>query len=69
MKQYDSVIVGPVSLDINIDCERMNAYRLPAENRNNKITGTFPTIASGTNTVTVSGSVTDATIVPRYYTI
>lgn len=21
MKQYDSVIVGPVSLDINIDCE------------------------------------------------
>ena len=62
-------IVANVTDHINIDCERMNAYRLPAENRNNKITGTFPTIASGTNTVTVSGSVTDATIVPRYYTI
>ena len=62
-------IVANVTDYINIDCERMNAYRLPAENKNNKITGTFPTIASGTNTVTVSGSVTDATIVPRYYTI
>ena len=62
-------IVANVADYINIDCERMNAYRLPSENKNDKITGTFPTIAPGVNAVGVSGSVTKATIVPRYFTI
>lgn len=62
-------ITATVADYINIDCDRLNAYRLPAENMNNKITGTFPTIAPGVNNVSITGTVTAATIKPRFYTI
>ena len=54
---------------INIDCDRMDAYRLTSENRNDKISGTFPSIVSGQNTIAITGSVTKVTIVPRFFTI
>ena len=54
---------------IYIDSEAMNAYRGATENMNDKITGTFPTLAPGANAITISGTVTKATIVPRYFTI
>lgn len=54
---------------INIDCDRMNAYRDPKENRNDEISGTFPIIEPGTNTVTITGTVTKVEVTPRYYTI
>ena len=54
---------------INIDCETMNAYRLPAENKNDKISGTFPTIEPGANNIGITGTVTLATITTRYFTI
>lgn len=54
---------------INIDCDRLDAYRLPSENKNANITGTFPTLISGTNTIGLTGSVTKCTITPRYFTI
>lgn len=54
---------------INIDCDRMNAYRLPAENMNNKVSGSFLTIKSGANTIATTGTISKITIVPRYYTI
>lgn len=54
---------------INIDCEEMNAYRQSAENMNNKVTGTFPTITPGSNSVAITGSVTKCEITPNWYTI
>lgn len=54
---------------INIDSETMNAYREPAENKNADIAGTFPTIAPGVSNINITGTVTKATIVPRYFTI
>lgn len=54
---------------INIDCDRMNAYRDLTENRNDEISGTFPIIEPGTNTVTIAGTVTKVEVTPRYYTI
>ena len=63
------VIVATITDYINIDCERMNAYRLPAENMNNKITGTFPTLAPGNNGVAITGSVSKASIIPRWFTV
>ena len=54
---------------INIDCDRMDAYRLTSENRNDKISGTFPTIKPGSNVITITGSVTKVEITPRYFTI
>lgn len=54
---------------IYIDCERMNAYRTAAENMNNAISGVFPSIKPGTNGISITGTVTKVTIIPRYYTI
>lgn len=62
-------ITAEVADYINIDCERMNAYRLPVENKNNKISGSFPTIASGNNTVGITGTFTKVTITPNFFTI
>lgn len=62
-------ITAEVTDYINIDCERMNAYRLPVENRNDKISGTFPTIPSGGNTIGITGTYTKVEITPNYFTI
>ena len=64
-------ITATVTDYINIDCERMNAYRLEAENYNDKITGAFPVIVPGANAVgiAVTGTLTAVTITPRYFVI
>lgn len=64
-------IVATVTDYINIDCERMNAYRLTSENKNDQITGTFPTIKPGVNSIgiSVTGTLTGVEITPRYFTI
>lgn len=54
---------------INIDCSTMNAYRLTTENKNSDITGAFPQILPGNNTVGITGTTTKVTITPRYFTI
>lgn len=54
---------------INIDCDRMDAYRLPTENKNGTISGSFPVLKSGSNSIALTGTITKATIVPRYFTI
>ena len=73
-----SVSIGGVTINatlgapsdyVNIDCETMNAYRLPTENKNNIISGTFPTIKAGSNGIAITGSVTLCKITPRFYTI
>lgn len=62
-------IVANITDYINIDCDRLDAYRLPSENRNAYVSGTFPKILSGANTIGIIGTVTKATITPRFYTI
>ena len=62
-------ITALVSDFINIDCETMDAYRLPVENKNSNISGSFPTIAPGNNTVAIAGNASLVTIIPRYFTI
>lgn len=62
-------ITAEVADYINIDCDRMDAYRLVAENRNNKISGTFLTIPPGENVITVTGTASLITITPNFFTI
>lgn len=62
-------ITAVVADYINIDCEKMNAYRLAAENKNADISGDFPTIASGSNTITITGTPTKVTIKPNWFII
>ena len=62
-------ITAVVADYINIDCEKMNAYRLAAENKNADISGDFPTIASGSNAITITGTPTKVTIKPNWFYI
>ena len=54
---------------LNIDSDTMNCYRLPAENKNNLMTGDFPVLRSGDNTVAFTGGITSVTITPRFFII
>ena len=54
---------------LNIDCEQQDVYRLPTENKNSLMTGDFPVLYAGNNTVTFTGGISTVTITPRYYTI
>ena len=62
-------ISATVSDYINIDCETMSAYRLTTENKNSLISGDFPQILAGSNTVGITGTTTKVTVTPRYFTI
>ena len=62
-------LTASISDYINIDCDRLDAYRLPSENKNSTISGTFPTLIAGTNTISLTGSISKCTIQPRYFTI
>ena len=65
----DKQITASVTDYIYIDCERMNAYREPTENKNSSISGAFPTLKPGVNTISITGTVTAARLTPRFYTI
>ena len=62
-------ITAEVDDYINIDCERMNAYRQAGENKNTDISGEFPTIDPGANGIVITGTVSKVTITPRYFTV
>ena len=54
---------------LNIDCDTMNVYRLPSENRNNLMTGEFPVLNYGNNAVSFTGGIATVSITPRWYVI
>lgn len=54
---------------LNIDCDKMDVYRLPAENKNSLMTGDFPILKSGDNTVSFTGGITSVVITPKFWTI
>ena len=51
-----------------IDCENMNAYS-GGYNLNNLISGDFPVIPSGTQTITITGGITSISVVPNWWTL
>lgn len=69
VKIGSKTITASITDYINIDCDRLNAYRLPSENKNAYISGKFPTIPSGVQTVTLTGTISKCEITPRYYII
>ena len=64
-------ITAEVADYIYIDCDKMNAYRLATENRNDKVSGDLQTFAipSGSSTIGITGSPTKVTITPNWFTI
>lgn len=64
-----ATISADVTDYIYIDCDEMNAYRQSAENKNNDVSGAFPSLAPGSNMIGITGSPTKVTITPRWFTI
>lgn len=70
-----SITIGSMTMNvtltdyINIDCDRMNAYRQEGENANALVSGEFPLIKSGANSITLTGNISKASIRPNYYTL
>jgi phage-related protein len=62
------VMTANVTDYINIDCDTLNAYREPYENKNSNITGEFAKLVPGDNSISITGA-TLATLKPRYFTI
>lgn len=54
---------------LNIDCDKMDVYRLSSENRNNLMEGDFPVLFEGENNITFTGGITAVTITPRFWVI
>lgn len=54
---------------LNIDCDKMDVFRLPSENRNSLMTGDFPRLASGENIISYTGGIETVTITPRFWII
>ena len=54
---------------LNIDCDTMDVYRLPSENKNSLMTGSFPVLPSGNSKITFTGGIATVTITPRWYVI
>lgn len=54
---------------LNIDCDTMDVYRLSSENRNSLMSGVFPVLFEGENTITFSGGISSVTITPRFWVI
>lgn len=52
-----------------IDCDRMDVYRLPTENRNNLMTGEFPVLQPGENIISYTSGITACEITPKWWTI
>ena len=52
-----------------IDCDKMDVYRQPTENRNSLMTGEFPVLPAGNSTITFTGGITAVKITPRFWVI
>lgn len=50
-----------------IDCDKMDVYRLPTENKNSLMTGNFPVLGAGENIVSYTGGITGCEITPKWW--
>lgn len=54
---------------VYLDCETQDCYRQLSENRNSLMTGNFPVLKVGTNTIAKSSGITSLEIQPRFWTL
>lgn len=50
-----------------IDCDKMDVYRLPTEDRNSLMSGEFPILESGINVIAFTGGITSCEITPKWW--
>ena len=52
---------------INIDSDTQDAYRLPSENKNSMMVGSFPVLYPGANNISFTDGIATVTITPRFW--
>lgn len=64
----DSITFSSIDGFVMLDCELQDAYRENI-NKNSTISGTFPVLKTGSNTISWTGDISSVTMKPRWWTI
>ena len=64
----NSITISSIDGFIMLDCELQDAYKENI-NKNSTISGTFPVLKPGSNTIRWTGSISSVTMKPRWWTI
>jgi phage-related protein len=67
--QGQTITITGMTDYLNIDCDKMDVYRLPNENKNSLMEGSFPVLYSGNNTITFTGGISAVSIIPKWFEI
>ena len=64
----NSIAISSIDGFVMLDCELQDAYKENI-NKNSTISGTFPVLKPGSNTIRWTGSISSVTMKPRWWTI
>lgn len=64
----DSLTLSSIDEFVMLDCELQDAYKENI-NKNSTISGTFPVLKPGSNTISWTGGISSVTMKPRWWTI
>ena len=64
----NSITFSSIDDFVMLDCELQDAYKENI-NKNNTISGTFPVLKTGSNTISWTGDISSVTMKPRWWTI
>lgn len=64
----NSIMFSSIDAFVMLDCELQDAYK-ESVNKNSTISGTFPVLRSGSNTISWTGDISSVTMKPRWWTI
>ena len=64
----NSITFSSIDDFVMLDCELQDAYKENI-NKNSTISGTFPVLKTGSNTISWTGGISSATMKPRWWTI
>ena len=64
----NSITFSSIDGFVMLDCELQDAYKENI-NKNSTISGTFPVLKTGSNTISWTGDITSVTMKPRWWTI
>lgn len=64
----NTITIAGIYDGMTIDCEQMDAYA-GTTNLNNLVSGSFPVIPGGEQTITITGGITSISVVPNWWTL
>ena len=64
----NSITISSIDGFVMLDCELQDAYKENI-NKNSTISGTFPVLKTGSNTISWTGDISSVTMKPRWWTI